>query len=254
MAAKRYIPFILLTIIVSASVALATIYFWDQNQVQRQELATATSMAATAPVATAKAIATASAPPAAAESAEDDVLHIVKSGEALGAIAQQYDVPLEDIIRVNNLANPDILSVGDELIIPVGGIPTPTLEPTPSPTSAEPPTPIPTAPPAAGEARLVILAIAGVGELDKEAVTIVNEGSRGIDLSNWTLEDSQGNVYPFPPFYLYEGGVPVVLHSGPGTDTTKELYWGLLVPVWGSGETATLRDPDGVARATFTAP
>jgi hypothetical protein len=172
----------------------------------------------------------------------------------LGSIAEQYDVPWEDIAQVNGLANPNLLDVGDELIIPIGGIPTETPVPSPSPTSSEPPAPIATEPPAAGEAKLVIREIIGLGDLDEEAVVIANEGTRGIQLSGWQLQDGHGNVYIFKPLYLFGEGVNVMLHSRSGDDTTSDLYWGLSVPVWESGETATLRDADGTARATFTIP
>jgi LysM repeat protein len=45
-------------------------------------------------------------------------IHTVQSGETLLAIARQYGVTIEDIVQANNLANPDTLSVGQELIIP----------------------------------------------------------------------------------------------------------------------------------------
>ena len=251
MAVRRYVPFILLNIVISAAVVLGILYLWDKDQMERQETATATSVAATAPVATAAAVATASAPPTEAPTREP-VRHIVKSGETLGTIAEAYDVPIDDIVTVNNIVNPNILAVGTELIIPVGGIPTSTPEPTPVPTSAEPPTPIPTEPPAIGEAQVVIQELVGVGDLENETLVIANEGSRQIQLANWRLEDSQGNVYTFEPFILFGNGANVVLHTGPGTNTTSNLYWGLNFAVWESGEMVTMRDGDGTARATFT--
>ena len=130
MAIKRYIPFILLNIIISAAVVLGVLYLWELNRAEEEEVAEATSVAATAPVATAAAVATASAPPPTPPSPEhEEVRHIVKAGETLGNIAELYDVPMDDIIQVNNIANPNYLSIGTELIIPVGGIPTETPEP-----------------------------------------------------------------------------------------------------------------------------
>jgi hypothetical protein len=126
--------------------------------------------------------------------------------------------------------------------------------PSPTPTPAEPPTPIATEPPAAGEVRLVIRDIINVGDLNSEAVVIVNEGSRGVQLADWQLHDGQGNVYTFKVHYLFGDGVNLMLHSRSGDDTTSDLYWGLNVPAWQSGKTATLRDSDGTARATFTIP
>jgi LasA protease len=42
----------------------------------------------------------------------------VKSGDTLGQIAQRYGVSLEALIAANNLANPNLLEVGQALIIP----------------------------------------------------------------------------------------------------------------------------------------
>jgi lysozyme len=46
--------------------------------------------------------------------------HTVQAGDTLGQIAQRYGVTTRDIIAVNPLANPDILLVGQELLIPAG--------------------------------------------------------------------------------------------------------------------------------------
>lgn len=45
-------------------------------------------------------------------------VHIVQTGETLSVIARQYGVTITDIVQANNLANPNQLSVGQELIIP----------------------------------------------------------------------------------------------------------------------------------------
>ncbi|MFZ5634631.1 MAG: L,D-transpeptidase family protein [Bacillota bacterium] len=44
--------------------------------------------------------------------------YVVKPGDTLWKISQIYGVPLDDIIRANNLADPDILIPGQVLIIP----------------------------------------------------------------------------------------------------------------------------------------
>ena len=251
MTIKRTIPFLLLNIIVSAAVVLAILYFWDRYQTEQQAIATATSVAATAPAATAEAIATASVPTLTPTSAQ--VRHIVKGGETLGSIAEQYDVPWEDIAQFNELENPNILSVGSELLIPIGGLPTVTPEPTVSPTSAAPPTPIPTEPPAAGEGKLAIREVSGLGNLENEALVIANEGERRVELRDWKIEDDQGNAYVFEPFILF-GDSELRLHTKVGANTTSDLYWGLTYAAWEPGETVTLRDADGAVRATFSIP
>jgi len=45
-------------------------------------------------------------------------VHVVVSGETLGAIARRYGTSINAIVELNELANPDSLSVGQELLIP----------------------------------------------------------------------------------------------------------------------------------------
>lgn len=46
------------------------------------------------------------------------VVHVVQAGETLSTIASIYGVTMTSIAQANNLANPDQLSVGQELVIP----------------------------------------------------------------------------------------------------------------------------------------
>lgn len=46
------------------------------------------------------------------------LIHVVSSGESLWQIASRYRVPIEAIIDVNALSNPNKLLVGQSLIIP----------------------------------------------------------------------------------------------------------------------------------------
>ncbi len=58
------------------------------------------------------------------------VTHTVEAGETLGGIALDYDVPLEDLIAANDIENPDFVSIGEILTIPVTSTVTqPTVEP-----------------------------------------------------------------------------------------------------------------------------
>ncbi|GAB4419635.1 MAG: hypothetical protein Kow00106_15890 [Anaerolineae bacterium] len=50
----------------------------------------------------------------------EPVVHIVQAGEGIYAIARQYGVSPEAIIQANNLANPNLIYPGQELIIPTG--------------------------------------------------------------------------------------------------------------------------------------
>lgn len=49
--------------------------------------------------------------------------YIVKPGDTLAGIAAQFGVPLAELQRVNNIANANLLSVGQRLIIPNGSSP-----------------------------------------------------------------------------------------------------------------------------------
>ena len=49
------------------------------------------------------------------------VVHIVQAGEGIYSIARQYGVSYEAIVAANNLANPNLIYPGQELIIPAGG-------------------------------------------------------------------------------------------------------------------------------------
>lgn len=47
--------------------------------------------------------------------------YIVQKGDVLGRIASKFDVSTKRLIEMNNLANPDVLFVGQELVVPAGG-------------------------------------------------------------------------------------------------------------------------------------
>ena len=44
--------------------------------------------------------------------------HEVQRGETLAAIAAQYGVTVADIVQANGITNPNVISVGQELVIP----------------------------------------------------------------------------------------------------------------------------------------
>ena len=51
-------------------------------------------------------------------SSDDQRTHVVQSGDTLSAIAKQFDTTVEAIVAANEMTDPDVLAVGDELIIP----------------------------------------------------------------------------------------------------------------------------------------
>ncbi|MDJ0755474.1 MAG: LysM peptidoglycan-binding domain-containing protein [Ardenticatenaceae bacterium] len=60
-----------------------------------------------------------------------DTTHTVAPGETLYSISRRYGVSIQDILAANNIANPNLIFVGQEIIIPDVDTPAPT-QPTPT--------------------------------------------------------------------------------------------------------------------------
>jgi LysM repeat protein len=200
----------------------------------------------------------------------EPTVYIVQPGDTLSSIARKYDISLEDLMRANDIANPDYVQLGQELKIPIGGLPvdtpTPTIVPSPTetPLPFNPPTTLPagTTPPAepaatvgppatavptltsapASQVRLT-LQVLNPGDPAKEMVQIVNQGPF-VRLTGWTLSNEKGDVYTFPDFSLWGGG-GINIHTTSGPNTITDLYWGQPQAMWAAGEKATLKDSGG---------
>lgn len=252
MSARKMIPFLLLNIVVSTVVVLAILYWWDNRDSGSE---TAVSIPTTVTPAFLQATAV-SQQPAATETPEPDdgpLIHIVQAGDTLGIISQLYDVPVADIVAENGLPNENIISVGQELVIPVEGISTAVPEPTAVPEEAVLPTPIATQPVGSGEAIVEITAVIGPSQLADEAVLLTNSGEAPIALQSWKLLDADGHEYRFGQVTLFAGS-DLRLNTASGSNSPTALYWGLTEAVWESGEIVTLQDGGGAIRATFTVP
>jgi len=197
--------------------------------------------------------------------------YIVQEGDSLSSIAFQFDVPMEDIMRANGLTDADLLFVGQELIIPIGGLPempafTPVPTPTETPIPFEPPTPFATQPmpgetptPApkgptptifARPVDVEITEIVGSGNVAEEMVIITNRG-QPVNLEGWTLSDSHDNVYTFPGILLWSNDASVRVHTGSGENTATDLYWKLNRAIWEAGDKAILADKNGKIIAVY---
>lgn len=98
-----------------------------------------------------------------------------------------------------------------------------------------------------------IESVIGAGSAASEVVVLKRKGDGELQLSNWKLEDSNGNLYTFPGLTLYKDGA-VYLHSAVGVNTVIDLYWNKGDSIWQSGETATLIDSLGTIQATYQIP
>jgi competence protein ComEC len=82
--------------------------------------------------------------------------------------------------------------------------------------------------------------------LNDEYVAFENVGDEPLDLSGWTVEDEAGRTYTFANGYTLAAGETVTLHTGSGTDSDTDLYWGSGSPIWNNGgDTVIVRNSDG---------
>jgi LysM repeat protein len=166
-------------------------------------------------------------------------VYIVQPGDTLLGIATRFNILVEDILRANNLSNPDYVFSGQRLVIPVQG---------------------------AGEARdtpadavepavegVQIAAVTAAGDLANEVVQLANESDTAVNLQGWRLELLNGPAYTFGNVPLFPGG-GVRVHSAPGVDTTLDLYWNRSEPAWQSGSLAQLVNAQGIVVNTYTVP
>ena len=76
---------------------------------------TPTAAPAPAPTTAAPAPAPTTAAPA------SSLTYTIASGDTLAAIADRFNVSVDDIVAANSIDNPDVISVGQQLTIPTGG-------------------------------------------------------------------------------------------------------------------------------------
>lgn len=262
---RKQVAFIIgLNAVISTVISVIVALIFTQP---RQEVPATTTTVPAGQVTTAQAVgegATATA---------EIVVHTVQEGDTISGLALQYDVSEDDIIAANQLENPNFLTLGMQLLIPVGGVPPQASATfTPAPTATD--TPLPVDPPSvdmtataaaelapttapgsttsSDDLEIEITEILGVGQLDQERVVITNVGDTIAEMDGWTLSGAGGNVFTFPNFRLWREG-SVTIHTGIGQDGTppSNLYWGKLQPVWSRGDQAILKDAQGTVLATL---
>jgi murein DD-endopeptidase MepM/ murein hydrolase activator NlpD len=192
-------------------------------------------------------------------------VYIVQEGDTLSAIAQRFGVTVDQIVEVNSLANPDVLSIGQAIVIPEHFV-TPTISvstPTPAATAPSETSPtsstssdglatsVPTLTPS-GPSLVEISVVLDAGNLMTEIAVVRNRGGPA-RLEGWTLSDTEGNSFVFPALILFDEA-EVRVHSVAGTSTPVDLYWGRTSPAWSSGELVTLRDAAGNSVSTYIVP
>jgi hypothetical protein len=98
-----------------------------------------------------------------------------------------------------------------------------------------------------------IVSVIGAGNLQAEAVVIRYTGAGDLDLTGWHLKDDDGPTFTFPPFKLFKDGA-VQVHSGGGTNTAIDLFWGQSRAAWQSGQSVLLTAPEGDVQDSYPVP
>jgi LysM repeat protein len=262
---KRLIYYLMINVLVSACTVLAVLTVWDRTHPPAASGGEPVALDVPSPLPSNAVVASTDAPVSGTAEApvvtptssptptavKDVQQYQVQPGDTLGLIAQKYDVSLEDLMNFNSLSDPNSLSVGQVIYIPVTPevVPTNTLAPTNTPAPQVTLTLAGPLPPA----EVVIDSVIGVGDLASEHVYIRRTGYGDLSLAGWQLKDENGNVFVFPQLELFQGGA-VNVWSTVGSPTVVDLYWNLQTPVWRSGEKVTLLDAGGKVRATYTTP
>jgi LysM repeat protein len=219
------------------------------------------------------------------------VSYVVQAGDTLGLIANKFSVPLFDLMTANGLTNQDFIQIGQELIIPLGGLPTatPTFTPVPFPTETplpfDPPTPLPegvevppepavtvgpsptpTETPTPEAATPTVLPTSTQPSFDQIKVvvnSVVGPGDllqetvvilnqgASTSLSGWKLEGSPLANFSFPDIILFSGG-SIRIHTAAGQNTPSDLYLNQGEAAWPPGTTIILKDASGAEISRFT--
>jgi hypothetical protein len=201
------------------------------------------------------------------------ILHTMADGEFPSSIAEVYGANLFDMMELNGLDDESatFLQIGDVLIVPLEGCPLTTedvvaqvavdeatpedetegTEDAPAESTDEPTVAATlTLPPTAEDAQVEIVEVLDAGDVTAEGVVIRNSGGT-VDITGWTLTDSQGNEFTFPEQLLFSNA-SVTVFTRVGQDTPVVLFWGQNEPVWGEpGDVVTLADADGVVQSVL---
>lgn len=85
----------------------------------------------------------------------------------------------------------------------------------------------------------------GNSSLNHEWVQLHNTSGSWITMTGWTLRDPKHHVYTFGTYKIKPHGY-VKIHTGKGTNTQTDRYWGKAWYVWNNtSDTATVRDNRG---------
>jgi LysM repeat protein len=241
---NQYLIYLGLNVVVSTVTVLLVLSIWDRRD--RTPAAEATpTIDVLAQVDSAIPTVTSTIPPS-----PTPMTYMVRAGDTLSDIAVKLGVSIDALMDANDLTDPNALTAGQLLIIPVYE----ESEAGQSYTTRTAAEPQATTTPDTGaqSPAVVIHGVEGAESLEAESIRLLNPGGE-VSMAGWTLDDGEGHQYTFPAFTFYTTGA-VYVHTRAGSDTSIDLYWGLDEPVWAPGKVITLRDESGAIVSTFQIP
>ncbi|HAJ05820.1 MAG TPA: hypothetical protein DCL76_04640 [Chloroflexi bacterium] len=179
---------------------------------------------------------------------DEEIEYKIANGDTIDGIALKFDVSSDELIAANNIKDPNQLSIDQIIVIPASTSSYPTERPM---------------------ATEVISTDLAVYEIDNQedsigvtikSVNFVDDGEfENLILSNkgetmylfgWSIVGDSGQIYMFPDLSLFSNG-QVTLYSGLGDNTVTDLYWGVDEPSWINGDTIYLVDNLGDIRDKY---
>lgn len=233
---KRLFYFLLLNVVISAGATYAVLTLWERAHPQQPGGIAASPTQTARPNSSAAAPSLAGAGAPAPTPTQMFIVYQVESGDTFASIANHFHVSIDELISVNGFSKDQVLGVGEALRIPS------TPEAGPGPQGA------------ASDAPVVIDNVVGPGDIDLERVVLRHQGGSDISLEGWRLEDENGNVFNFPSLELIKEDALISVYTKAGANTADSLYWGLEKPLWKSGTTVSLRDPQGTVQMKYKVP
>lgn len=80
-----------------------------------------------------------------------------------------------------------------------------------------------------------------------EYVCLKNDDTRPAAMGSWVLRNVLGRSYNFPVGFTLAPGASVRVHTGAGTNSATDLYWGYTVkPAWEKGDKLTLLSNENI--------
>jgi LysM repeat protein len=232
---KRLFYYLFLNILVSACTTFAVLAIWDSTQGPTPggllPIAIGSIFSNETPTPAVMAVAETPAPPL-ATATPAVYIYTVRDGDTFASIAEQFEIPVQQLLEFNGFTNPNVLGVGEVLQIPLA---------TPAPS------------PAPATTTVAIESVIGVGDLASERILIKHTGEGEISLAGWKLRDGDGHEFIFPELTLFKDGA-INIQTRVGNNTVVDLFWGLDQSILQSGENVELLDAAGVSVSTYQVP